>query len=245
MIFALCLSLLALCAELPPLSEAQAIALATAIDDRDHQESAFAGLVEAASAIDSTALDLEAIPDESAFDWSVALADPDQMRGRVVHLHGRLEQSFQLPRPWDGWVEWFVRTPAGRVVALYVPSADDVTPGQRIHVAGWFYKRIEAEARDGTVRRYPAVVGRVVPDAGLTFGAWVPVVCVIVLLGAWFFARALVRGRRLSKVPRRRESVASHRAPESATSEDLPTDPVEALDVLAQRGEDRQRGDHS
>ena len=242
--FALCVSLFFTSAVLPPLTEEQHVAVATAIDDRDYQESAFAALVEATRALDSTTIEMRELPSEASIDWPHVLAHPDVLRGSEVVVHGRLEQSTALPRPWDACMEWFVRTPSGRVFAVYVPLEDDVQPGRQVHVAGWFYKRMQAEARDGTLRQYPAVVGRLVPSSTNTSSTWVIVLCVVGLLGGWFLARFLARSRGAGMRPRSSEEQPLDGGRASSSSEDLPTDPAEALDVLARRSEDPSRGEY-
>ena len=238
----LCTSLCFLSTAMPPLTEAQRVALATAIDDRDYQESAFAALAEAALALDVASLDANSLTSADSIQWDQVLDDPDSMRGEPVLLSGRLEQSQPLSRPWDAFTEWFVRAPDGRAFAVYVPLEDDRESGESVRVPARFYKRIQATARDETVRRYPALVGRPLALHPVEMGgAWI-VILVIAFLCCWVLLRVLVRS---PGAPARMRTAAHAPFPaenDEKLSEDLPTDAAEALDVLARRSEDSSAG---
>ena len=240
------LSTLLVCIALPPLSEAQQVALATAIDDGDHQESAFAALCEAMLQVDPTTVDSSSGTVTNGFDWDAAVSEPDAVRGDELRVQGMLQQSDALGRPWDAYREWFVRTPGGRVVAVYVPQEDDAAPGSDVLVAGRFYKRIEAVSRDGATRTYPAVVGRSLPPAADLAGR--PILLVILIVGlvaCWFLVRLVTRPGR-AHVPDSGSGFARLIQEEGGqdVSEEvgLPDDVTGALDELARRRDDADDG---
>ena len=240
-----CVSLLLISTELPPLTAAQQVSLATAIDDRDHQESAFAALAEATLEIDTARIDADVLARLQPFDWDRAVEDPEALRGHPLLVVGRLEQSDPLARPWDAYREWFLRLPNDRVVAVYVPIEDDRPPGTRVRVVGRFYKRIQAEARDGTTRVYPAMVGRPLPAESLPFGGILIAILVIALLVCWLLLRITIRQRGIPTISNG-NSFSRLQEDEDAdggeVADDLPTDPAGALDELARRRDESTRG---
>jgi len=219
---------------LPALTPARMSALETAIDDRDHQDSAFQALMQGMIELDPTSIDpggLEPVGRSRALEFA---SDPDRHRGVSALIVGRLEQSHPLPRPHDAIVEWFVRLPDGHPVAVYVPRVEDLEPGARVRVAARFYKRLAGSSRDGTVSNWAAFGGRALGDAPSPDARPTLVVLVVVLAVAWWLLRRLVarpaglRTRRIDRATLPKD-------------EDLPTDPLDALDELARRSDDSGR----
>ena len=223
---------------LPPLESEQQAILSTALDDRDHQDAAFAMLAEELLArpvgtARSTSLRLG--PDE----WSGWVDSPDAQRGRGVLLEGRIEQRTMLPRPWEGFCELFVRLPDDVVVAVFTPVGDAAPVGARARLEGRFYKRLSAVARDGVPRRYPAVVARVLPGGG---GNWSVIMIPIALLGlgvCWVLVRRTARAAR--SIPRGGPRAVAA-AKSSTIPPELPDDPARALDVLHSRHDHPDQG---
>lgn len=226
-------------ATLGALTEAERTALATAVDGRDHQESAFAALMSALQRVEPEQVEVGSLETLSPETAAALLEDPDARRGDAFLLAGRLEQSEPLARPWSGWVEWFIRLPDDRAVAVYLPTADDRPPGERVRVAGRFYKRIAADARDGTRRSWLAFGGRRLPAAPDAVPRQVLVTGIVLLLLGWVLLSLLTRRRGASPVRPAGSAVAG--APREPTS--LPADPAEALDELARRHDDPTRKD--
>ena len=222
---------------LGPLTVEQATALDSAIDDRDHEETAFATLMSVLFALDSQTLENAILEPWTSDRADAVLADPDAWRGRAFEITGRLEQSDRLPRPWSSCVEWFVRLPDGRAAAIYLPREEDRAPGERVRVAARFYKRIRAEARDGTLRSYPAFGGRVRPVVVEVTPDRLIIIGIVLLVLGWVLVSVLTRRGGGSR-ERKPTSVVASKAGEPTS---LPADPVDALDELARRHDDRRR----
>ena len=219
------------------LSADQQTALETAIDDRDHQESAFAALMSAMGAISADTLKSAALEPWDPAGTSAVLGAPDAWRGRSFELTGRVEQSDRLERPWSPVVEWFLRLPDGSAAAVYLPWDEDRASGERVRVAARFYKRISAEARDGTLRSYPAFAGRIRPGPVAVSPDRVIIIGIVVLILGWVLL-GLFTGRRGRSGQRKVTSTVASKVGEPTS---LPTDPVDALDELARRHDDRLR----
>ncbi len=99
-------------------------------------------------------------------------------------------------------------------------------------VAGRFYKRLDAVARDGRRRGYPAfVAGLVEAPTPSTWGVMTPVLVPILIMFAVFLA-LLIYARR-GRPPRRRPV-----APQGAAGEEsLPGDAADALSELRRRAD--------
>ena len=221
---------------LPPLDSTTQAIVSTAVDDRDHREAAFSALVEDLfqRAVDPARPTDPPLPPAA---WSAMVESPGTHRGDSVVLEGRIEQRTVLARPWDAMCELFVRLPDERVVAVFVPVDDDFAEGDRARFEGRFYKRLSAVARDGELRRYPAVVARTV-----SAGSWDPMAIVlpVVLLAlglAWLVLRRAARG---SRPPRRIPASTSSRS--SSNHPELPEEPARALDVLRSRHDHPDKG---
>jgi hypothetical protein len=222
---------------LPALQADERTALVTAIDDRDHQEAAFAALLEWCSRLDPTGVDLGVIEPWTSERIVSSLSSPDASRGEPAVLQGRLEQARTLDAPWDGVCEWFVRLPGDEAVAVYLLGTPAVEPGERVRLVGRFYKRLKAVARDGQERHYAAFVG--VPSVGSSSidGRFVLTLLVILMVIAWVVLRVLVGKRTPGRVPIR----PLHEASESSLETPLPSDPEAALDEMVRRRDDPGR----
>ena len=235
---------------IPPLSDGQQARLATAFDGRDHQEEAFAALLENAAAypadVDPGPALLGAAAVRLAPDHDAMLAAPDDHRGTLCRIVGVLQQQTRLDRPFAGVSEWFVRDDAGQPIIVFVAglAADDearFADGQRIAIYARFYKRVDAEARDGRSRRYPAYVGAapwrvagveqegepatsLLLMGGLLVGGFLVVIIMVALLG-----------RRAAGTPRRRGGGGAVVAADLDEGPRLPDDPAAALDELKRR----------
>ena len=223
---------------LPPLNSTQIEILSTAVDDRDHQESAFSVLAEEllARPVDSAQSTSWSPTPEIWSDW---LEAPEAHRGRPLILEGRVEQRTLLPRPWAGFCELFVRLPQGTVVAVFAPTTDACSVGSRVRFEGRFYKRLFERARDGVARRYPAVVARVVP--GTVWSGRV-VLVPVALLG---FGLCWLLVRRAAGSSRNRRQIPPRTVPSAKKSKippELPDEPARALDALRSRHDHPDKG---
>jgi len=177
--------------------------------------------------------------------WSEIVAEPDRFRGMLLEVRGRLEQATPVRTPGieeGGVLEWFVRTGVDRdstagdaVVQVFVPAeaVADVRVGRTVAVVGRLLRRTDLEGRDGTVRRFATIVG--VPLVGAASVStwspgWVVALATLVLLPVALFLRRIARRARM-----RRPHVDSIEAERDAIPhrDDLPSDPADALDVLA------------
>jgi len=185
----------------PPLSADAQIALGAAVDGRDHNETAFDYLV---ADVRAWPADVSSADTTAPADW-LAIVSNDETRGTSVVLTGVLAQKSRLEQFWDGTDEWFVRVQDGPVVCAFVVDPPAVGVGATVTILGRAYKRIDATARDGTLRQYPAIVGRVLTQtAGPSASSWLaPIIVltmiVIVMLIAYALLRARVRAVRRAK----------------------------------------------
>lgn len=231
----------AILASVTPLTPDQRVALETAYDGRDHQESAFDALLENVGSW------TEGIGDEPVRlepDFEAMLNDPGGYRGELCRISGRLEQQSWLAPPHQDVAEWFIRGAGDEAIALYVCGlgADrQFDDGAEIVVHARFYKRIDADARDGERHRYAAFVGAFPEFAGgpaQSAGGFALILVIPVAVLLFVFMVLLVYVRRSGKANsrgHRRADVASQH--EVDASPPLPDDPAEALSELRQRSE--------
>lgn len=214
--------------------------LATAHDGGDFREEAFFALVEHFREWDGA---LPTEPMRLYFQPDAMTADPDSLRGELCLVLGRLEQRTPLPTPYDVGEEWFIRDRSGQPVIVYVVGVDGArfTEGQKLRVVSRFYKRVDAQARDGVVRQYAAFVGArpqrihyedprapvelIVVPVGVLFGGFV-------LL--WLYVR---RQRRGVPVRGRLTGIDNDGSSMADSGGSLPENPVEALAELKRRAD--------
>jgi hypothetical protein len=185
-------------------------ALEAAYDGRDHNDTAFARLLEHVRGWPKD-LDPGGFRAVAALDgFGVAPAVvPESLRGTPVVVAGRLAQASPLESYWNQEgarvEEWFVRTDGGLtvlVLAVDPPSTaaagrTAVTQGTRVVVEGVVYKRIDAVARDGQLRSFPAVVGRMRDVVASPLDGLLPLAfLVVVLLVVFMVLRGRVRSIR-------------------------------------------------
>ncbi len=234
-------------ATIPPLTEDQRVRLDTAYDGRDHQEEAFVALIENASGWTSGLGD---VPVRLKPDIDAMVASPDVYRGELCRIAGVIQQRTRLERPHDQVWEWFVRDDDGRPILVYVVglTAEDESlfdDGDQVGLIGRFYKRVDADARDGRTRSYPAFVTAVeqIGRAGLDGGADMKglfTLAAVVLIAAGVLVVLLVvvaRRQRGGSRPRRASGVVDGQAAEVDEGGSLPDDPAEALAELKRRAE--------
>ena len=224
-------------AVLPPLEPARLLALETAIDDQDHQESAFQALMEGMLALDPARVDAASLNRLDTTLVGECTARPEGRRGHPFLIAGRLEQSNRLAPPFDSIVEWFVRLPGGDAVAVYLPAEEDAGAGDRVRLVGRFYKRLSGVSRAGTPSKWAAFGGRRLPQAAVFNARAFLVLMIVVLVVAWWLLRRLVaRSAPPDRLPSGRTDGG-----QATADEDLPRDPVAALDELARRSDDPGR----
>ena len=252
---------LAATADVPPMSNDHANQLATADDSehRDHQEPAFAALLAHIATWQSG--DVGDEPIRLNIEVESMLTDPDQFRGDLCLIRGRIEQVEQLRPPYAEVDAWFVRLGSGEPVLVYVDfrqdevSASSINPndferGMHVEVATRFYKRyaFETVGRDGRMRAYAAFVGKWpkrlhsgASDSGGNIDAGVAMFLLVAALGVVFFV-VMVVARRSQRKASDCGRVALLREDDVVGLDediaDLPDDPADALRVLKSRAGD-------
>ncbi|MBL9147847.1 MAG: hypothetical protein JNM94_04065 [Phycisphaerae bacterium] len=215
-----------------PLSDEATTALAAVADGHDHNETAFALLVDALRTADLDALEpLGPAP----LPREAMLADDDSVRGSLVRVSGVLAQASPLEEFWEGVAEWFVRLPDGNAVCVFVVDPPpQAVRGIPVELVGATYKRIDAVGRDGVTRSFPAIVARV-RRVGAAPSAIAPLATVVVaMLVGLVFVRARVKKTRAKpqELPARISGGARPAPRETPT---LPPDPADALAALRER----------
>jgi hypothetical protein len=214
-----------------PLSEDATTALDAVADGHDHNETAFALLVDALRTAD---LDALARLGPAALPREEILADDDAVRGTLVRVSGVLAQASPLEEFWEGVHEWFVRLPDGSAVcAFVVDPPPQAVRGMPVELVGATYKRIEAVGRDGVTRSFPTIVARV-RRLGAAPSAVAPLAAVVIamLIGLVFVRARVKKARAAAPAPAVRAGPDAIAARQSPT---LPPDPAEAMAALRER----------
>jgi hypothetical protein len=226
-----------LLAAVPPLTGDEAARLRAAADGSDHRGPAFAALVENVARWTPRLAD-EDVP--AAPDLDALLADPALHRGRLFRVAGVVQQQVPLAYPYEHVDEWFLRDGAGRPMIVYVCGLDpghEFRDGRAAVLTARFYKRVDAQARDGRLHRYPAFVGafpRPDPAAREGWGRlWLVTAPVAVMLVV--FLLLLLYARRGGGPMRARGATAGPWI--DPGDEGLPDDPADALAELRRRAE--------
>ena len=231
-------------AAVPPLTASEQLRLETAIDGVDRRDEAFAALVEHVRGwpvIDQAALD--GLPLRRRVDGAAMEEQPQAMRGDLVLLDGTLAQRTDLPRPWQGVDEWFVRDGFGQTVIAFVDgdgNSGKPRAGDRVRVLGRLYKPITQTSRDGVDRTWPALVGvrlQAASAPGLPAGRLVVVLAGVVLLGAvaWAVLRRRVQGDGHGDVAEALAAIRPDADDEEVDEGPLSGDPAEALAEMRAR----------
>ncbi|TVQ52777.1 MAG: hypothetical protein EA377_09390 [Phycisphaerales bacterium] len=229
-------------APIPPLTDEQQIRLESAHDGRDYREEAFCALVESARTWEAARV-LTHFP--RAPDLEAWIADPDEHRGTIARIRGRLEQRVSLEPSYDVAEEWFVRDEAGTPLIVYVVGdvPAEVREGRPVDLNARFYKRMRFTARDGREYDYAAFVGahpRTVTPTGALQQLGIVVIPLALLLLAFFLLLIYVRSQRANRTPLPRPA----RTDEIESLDEggpLPDDPAEALAELRRRAQQSSR----
>lgn len=239
----------------PALTPAQRESLLTAKAGLDHREPAFDALVENARAGDP-AVTSSPSPVEEVIEmdtgWAgVANGSVVLDRGGLYRIEGVIQQQSLLDLPHHDVAEWFIRSDDGTPLLVFVVGLDHrqcFHDGQRVRLDARYYKAIDAMARDGTLHRYPALVGRrpvhvmnvrstMTGQGSLQplFPIAISTGALVVGFGAVVLVIRMTRGKRNARpqwrstaTPDNHEALVDETAP-------LPDDPAEALAELKRR----------
>ena len=123
-----------------------------------------------------------------------------------VQITGKLEQRTPMGSVHPDGEEWFVRTSDGNPIAVYVMTQSQYPVGSLVSIIGRDAGTIRLADRQGTLREYPAVIGRPiersaaremqVASKGASVGfpvGLIAIFAVIVLIGAWFGVRVMAK----------------------------------------------------
>ena len=123
-----------------------------------------------------------------------------------VQITGKLEQRTPMGSVHPDGEEWFVRTSDGNPIAVYVMTQSQYPVGSLVSIIGRDAGTIRLADRQGTLREYPAVIGRPiersaaremqVASKGASIGfpvGLIAIFAVIVLIGAWFGVRVMAK----------------------------------------------------
>ena len=123
-----------------------------------------------------------------------------------VQITGKLEQRTPMGSVHPDGEEWFVRTSEGNPIAVYVMTQSQYPVGSLVSIIGRDAGTIRLADRQGTLREYPAVIGRPiersaardiqVASKGTSVGFPVELIAifaVIVLIGVWFGVRSMAK----------------------------------------------------
>lgn len=123
-----------------------------------------------------------------------------------VQITGKLEQRTPMGSVHPDGEEWFVRTSEGNPIAVYVMTQSQYPVGSLVSIIGRDAGTIRLADRQGTLREYPAVIGRPiersaaremqVASKGASVGfpvGLIAIFAVIVLIGAWFGVRVMAK----------------------------------------------------
>lgn len=218
-----------------PLSPDALEALRSCADGRDHNETAFALLVDAVRSADLARL---ADLGPAEVDVDAVLEGTDSARGTLVRVSGVLAQRTPLEEFWEGVEEWFVRLPDGAAIcAFVVDPPSEVARGMGVTLVGASYKRMDVVGRDGQTRPFACVVARVARVGGGPSAIAPLATVVIAMLGGLVYARWRVRKARRESDRRDRSPLRDERAPvgDSADTAPLPRQAADALAALRKR----------
>jgi hypothetical protein len=220
-----------------PLSDAERTVIETARDDRSHEEEAFAVLLTHASAWTG---ELGDEPIRLQPNFAAMVEHPDNYRGELCRIEGRLEQRTGLGGAFEG-DEWFVRTKDGTPVVVYLPIDErmkTLRDGQHIAINARFYKRMRFEGRDDSERAFAAFVGArpwLVEAPNPWRHLWVLAALVMVLLVTFLVLFAIVRRGGAARRDASRLRTGAWGDERGEHDDLLPSDPAAALEELRRR----------
>ncbi|MEE2908505.1 MAG: hypothetical protein VX527_11825 [Planctomycetota bacterium] len=221
---------------MPSLNDEEITALADVQDAGDVPDATFAVMADHIKRLNLTENNE---PIRLRLSVSTLLATPSATRGELYRIEGQFLDRRRMPPPHSDIDEWFLRLPSGEPVAVYLPSDHAKgleADGRPISIDARFYKVIEANARDGQVRQYPAFFGRSPRMLAETRAAAMERMDILVLLGflillviVAFAVMALARKQRRPRPQLERSPVE----PQGNMSDD----PAVALRELRSQGE--------
>lgn len=168
--------------------------------------------------------------------------DADATSPGLVERAGRLLQV--TPVLGDGGErleEWVVEQEDGSIIVVATLERPGTpSPRTSVRLRGRFEGEIETLARDGRIRRWPLFVARRIEATPAIAHPGIWLVAAVAVLGCGLFVlrRRIHRGLRTSIVPVSASSSGSRIGSEVGTPPEpmsLPSDPVDALEVLAAR----------
>ena len=170
------------------------------------------------------------------------LASPDDARGDVFRIRGRLLETRQMTRPHQAIEEWMVRLVSGEPVIVYLPRSQAsgfAGDGRVISIDARFFRNIEVRSRDGRLRAYPTFFGVSPLAAGRAETMVWEQMDILMLLG--FMGLLVIVGLAVMVFARRQGwqySAREARVIEKGTP--VSDDPVAALEEL--RAQNERRG---
>ncbi len=251
--------LLMLCpilAAVPPLTPEQQKQVESATDfDAGRDEAALYPLMTNALAWQDADAAGATIP-----DYPAILAQPADHRGKLFLIEGlfagrpRRIENLARPGPWDQKLqEWVVLTDKqhDQVAVVYLvdpptPVDRPPAPGTPVRLLARFYKILSDRDMNGNPTDFLVFVGKsatVISPPQRRGSSWhtTPIVLAVLVLGIiWLWLRTrskprLIGPQRFTQTEDRARRSAPHDTAEEEPTEDLPTDPAEALNVLKQR----------
>jgi hypothetical protein len=135
-----------------PIDENTQNRLQSVVDGLDTRDEGFAALVEHVQEWEGTAQTLETP------EMQTLVQQPTQYRGELFYISGEIELVEQLPPPWEGVTELFVRDKNDSVFGVYVVGGTQFSLQQTIQAPSVFYKTISIEGRDQQKRTYPTFI---------------------------------------------------------------------------------------
>lgn len=126
--------------------------------------------------------------------------------GAWVQVTGKLEQRTPMGSMHPDGEEWFVRPSSGDPIAVYAMTLSQYPVGSMVSIIGRDAGTIRLADRQGTLREYPALIGRPIErgatremqaDSQVASGGFstglIAIFAVIVLIGAWLGVRSMAK----------------------------------------------------
>ena len=167
------------------------------------------------------------------------LESPDEARGDVFRIRGRLIETRRLPDPHQAIEEWMIRLVSGEPLIVYLPASNASGfsgDGRVVSIDARFFRNIELRSRDGRLRAYPTFFGVSASAVGRAETMVLEQMDILMLLG--FMVLLVIVG--LAVVVFARRQGWQHSAREARvieTGSPIADDPVAALKELRDRNE--------